>query len=99
MPDHPQSSLTEPAEAFRETFHYWIEDPEHHDATRRFGKLLEQLVGEAQIVVRNRASTRRTARGSRRRSGLCSSTSPTSSRWWPTSPRTSARRCPSTRCG
>jgi len=54
MPDHPQSSRTEPAEAFRETFLYWIEDPEHHDATRRFGKLLEQLVGEAQIVVRNR---------------------------------------------
>lgn len=54
MPDHPQSSVSEPAEAFRETFLYWIEDPEHHDATRRFGKLLEQLVGEGQIVVRNR---------------------------------------------
>lgn len=53
-PGHPQSRVTEPAEAFRETFLYWIEDPDHHDATRRFGDLLEQLVGEAQIVVRNR---------------------------------------------
>lgn len=53
-PGHPQSRVTKPAEAFRETFLYWIEDPDHHDATRRFGDLLEQLVGEAHIVVRNR---------------------------------------------
>lgn len=53
MPDHPQSSVTGPAEAFRETFLYWIEDPDHHETVRRFGGLLDQLVGEAHLVVRN----------------------------------------------
>lgn len=53
MPDHPQSSVTTPAEEFRETFLYWIEDPEHHATVRRFGDLFGQLIGEAQLVVRN----------------------------------------------
>lgn len=54
MPDHPQSSVTEPAEAFRETFLYWLEDHDHHETMRRFGGLLDQLVGEAHLVVRNK---------------------------------------------
>lgn len=53
MADHPQSSVTEPAEEFRETFLYWLENPEHHATVRRFGDLFGQLIGEAQLVVRN----------------------------------------------
>ena len=53
MADHPQSTVTEPCDGFRETLLYWIEDAEHHAAVRRFGDLFAQLIGEAKLVVRN----------------------------------------------
>jgi hypothetical protein len=46
MPDHPQSTVSKPSDAFRETFLRFLERREQHDAFRIFGDLLYTLVLE-----------------------------------------------------
>ncbi len=47
MPDRPQSTVTKPSDAFRETFLRFLERQELHDAFRTFGDLLYIVVLEA----------------------------------------------------
>jgi hypothetical protein len=51
MPDHPQSTVTEPSNVFRESFLRWFESPDAHRAARDFGEVLYDLTGEGSRAI------------------------------------------------
>jgi hypothetical protein len=51
MPDHPQSTVTEPSEVFRESFLRDLEAPAAHAAFRAFGEVLYDVTCEGSRAV------------------------------------------------